>query len=341
MAEVLSQSEIDALLTAVSAGDVDTAPGSAAHLEWAQYDFASQEKVLRQRLKALDGIHERFARDFRHVVSDMLKKSISVRHVSTEFMPFQEFLPSVMLPAYFNILGIKQLGGHILTLVSSKLAYALIDSYYGGTEIPFHKVGGRETFTRIETNMVRKFCREAVPVLERAWEKVLPIHLEQKGAEQNPQFIGQISGSEPVAIVTFDIELENLSGPLILILQIRALATLEDKLSQDMPSDFTAELAEWRAHWLRAVLQSPIEIRAELGNVERTVQSIQRWVPGDMLALNQDATTPIQVLVAGVPKFRGLLGTCRGNQAVRLLGKLDDEGVELPEDPSPEKETKS
>src|SRR5262249_6875862 len=127
MAEVLSQSEIDALLTAVSAGDVDTEPGGS-EVEWARYDFAIQEKGLRQKLRALDGIHERFARDFRHVVSDLLKKTVSVRQVSTEFMPFSEFLPSVMLPAYFNILGIKGVGGHILMLVSSKLAYALIDA---------------------------------------------------------------------------------------------------------------------------------------------------------------------------------------------------------------------
>ena len=224
MAEVLSQTEIDALLAAVSTGNVatDDTPTKST-IDWIAYDLTSQEKIVRGRLAALEGIHERFARLFRVTLSSTLKKNATVTPTHTDFLKFGDYLSNILLPTSLNMISIPNLKGSMLFVVSSKLTYALVDAYYGGSERPFSKIGGREEFTKIENNMIRKMCLLAVRDLKEAWRLNYPIELEYMRAESNPHFVGTIHSSEFVAVVTFEVEFEALSGPLILIIQLRAL----------------------------------------------------------------------------------------------------------------------
>jgi flagellar motor switch protein FliM len=75
MNQVLSQSEVDALLAAVSDGDVASsdapkaeAQSSASKVEdrkIVSYDLTSQDRIIRGRLPQLEVIYEKFMRAFR------------------------------------------------------------------------------------------------------------------------------------------------------------------------------------------------------------------------------------------------------------------------------------
>lgn len=326
MAEVLSQSEIDALLNAVSTGAVDTQEPEAIKTgssnpgaDWVAYDLTSQEKIVRSRLAGLQGIHERFARFLRISLSGSLKKSITINASSTDFLRFGDYLSNILLPTSINIIEMTEFKGFMLFVASSKLTYALIDAYYGGSERPFSKIGGREEFTSIENNMLRKITQMAIKDLEEAWKLNYPLKMEYVRSESNPQFVGSIHGSELVAVVSFDVEFENLSGPFVLIIQLRALDAILHHLSVNVTGEVQADLNAWKDHWFNELMTMELDLRVELGRTQKSLNDIQKLNVGDTMILSQDAVEPLTVFIEEVPKMKALMGTYRGNSAIRLI----------------------
>ncbi len=344
MAEVLSQSEIDALLNAVSDGKVEggaaeasganpsasqpisTGPQrSSGNGDWVAYDLTSDEKVGRARLAGLQGIHDRFARAFRMTISKMLKKNVTVNATNIEYIKFGNYLSNILLPASLNIFSLPQFKGYMLLIASSKLTYAMVDTYYGGIERPFSKMGGKEQFTTIETNMVRKMCELALGDLKDAWSLIYPLELEYSRMESNPNFVGVIQAPESVAVVTFEIELENLSGPLILIIQLKALEPIQHLLTLNVTGEMKTDETLWQQHWQEEMSQVSVDIRVNVGETSKQLREISQWKAGDLLMLNQDASQPLTLYVEGLAKLEGMMGVCRGNNAVRVTQMIDEE----------------
>jgi flagellar motor switch protein FliM len=328
MSEVLSQSEIDALLFAVSSGSVPTAAPSAApegKEDWIAYDLTSQEKIYHGKMVGLTGIHERFARLLRVTLSSYFKKNISISVTNTDYLKFGDYLSNIVLPTSLNLLILPKLQGHMLFMVTSKLLCALVDAYYGGIERPFSKLGTREEFTTIENSMIRKICGLAVADLREAWRLNYPLDIEYTRMESNPAFVGSIHSSDLVAVVTFDVEFENLSGPFILLIQLRSLDPIQHHLNVNVTTDFDREVSQWREHWLREVAQTALNVRVELGTAERSLAEIKRWKAGDVLPLTQDSSSPVKVFIEEVEKLKGLMGVFRGNTAVRLSDESQTE----------------
>jgi flagellar motor switch protein FliM len=329
MAEVLSQNEIDALLAAVSSGNVETEDAEAnkakgASTDWIAYDITSHEKFVRGRLIGLQGIHERFSRMFRTTLSNTLKKNVSVNCTNTDFIRFGDYLSNIMLPATLTIVDMANVKGVMIFVMSSKLAYALVDAYYGGSERPFSKIGGREEFTAIENTLVQKICRQAVRDMEEAWKANYPLKLNYNRSEGNPHFVGGIHGSEMVAVVTFEVEFENLSGPFIAILQIGAFDSLHEYLSTNVNTDLSGDSNHWRQHWMNELMGTEVNLKVELGGTSKTLTEVSHLKKGDILTLKQDSASPLFAFVEGVPKLTGLMGVCRGNAALRITDFYDE-----------------
>ena len=324
MSEVLSQSEIDALLAAVSTGDIRTEEQGRAEsqIDWIAYDLTSQEKIIRSRFVALEGIHDRFSSLFRVTLSGMLKRPVTVNCINTDFLRFGDYLTNILLPTSLNVMVMPNLKGHTIMVVSSKLTYALVDAYYGGSERPYSKIGGREEFTNVENQLIRKVVQSAVGDLKAAWKLNYPVEFEFLRSEANPQFVGSIHDSELVAVVSFEVEFENLSGPFVLIIQLSALESVQSYLSVNLISDISSDAAQWREHWLRELMRTKLDVRVELGATKRSLRQIHAMKKGDQINLQQDAAGPIQVYVEGLPKMTGLMGTYRGNTAVRVNDPL-------------------
>lgn len=320
MSEVLSQSEIDALLQAVSTGDVktDEEGKSEAPKDWIAYDLTSQEKIIRSRFVALEGIHDRFSSQFRVTLSSMLKRPVTVNCINTDFLRFGDYLSNILLPTSLNVIVMPNLKGHAILVVSSKLTYALVDAYYGGSERPYSKIGGRDVFTSVESKLIQKVVLAALDDLKDAWKLNYPVEFTYQRSESNPQFVGSIHPSELVAVVSFEVEFENLSGPFVMILQLSALESVQSYLSVNLISDISSDVAQWREHWVRELMRTKLDVRVELGNIRRSIKDVHALKPGDVLVLNQDSASALPIYVEGLPKLRGLMGTYRGNSAVRV-----------------------
>lgn len=319
MSEVLSQNEIDALLNAVSTGEVQTATAQEPiKNDWVAYDLSSQEKIFHGRLAGLEEIHERYSRLLRVSLSSLFNKNVTVSATSTEYMKFGDYLSNIIKPTALNLFSIPTLQGTMLLLVSSKLVYAMLDSYYGGAERPFAKLGNPDEFTSVEKNIIKRFSQIGMKSLEEAWKLNYPIQIQYAGMESNPAFIGAIHSTELVAVVTFEVGVGQLSGSFSLIIQLHPLDPIHEQLSVRITSEQNQDANTWQKHWLRELMDIPVELRAEVGNSMIDVEDLRTWKVGEVVSLRQDATSPLTVFIESIPKIKGMMGMLRGNTAVRI-----------------------
>ena len=167
MNQILSQSEVDALLAAVGDGQVSSGGGGSAtsnsgggstgaeQKNVIASDLTSQDRIIRGRLPQLEVIYEKFMRSFRVSLSSALRKIASITLTSTEFIKFGEFINTLPIPTCMSVLRFNNLRGSALFVIEAKLAYALVDSFFGGADRPYAKLDGKE-FTPIELQIVKK-----------------------------------------------------------------------------------------------------------------------------------------------------------------------------------------
>lgn len=331
MSQVLSQSEVDALLAAVSEGEIGQGEGGAAagggtpgdDRVVVVYDLTSQDRIIRGRLPQLDVIYEKFMRSFRVSLSSALRKIATLTHASTDFLKFGEFINTLPMPTCMSVLRFNALRGSALFVIESKLAYALVDNFFGGADRPYTKIEGKD-FTPIELSIVRKVVDLAIDDLENAWLSVEKIDASFVRTEINPQFVGIVPPTDIVIASTFDVELENANGTITLVIPYSTIEPIKQKLSTgfQVESDQT-DKKMWTAIIRSQLLETSVNMNVNLGQSEITLNDLMGLKVGDVIPLDQDTTGEFDVLVEGVSKFKAYYGIHHGSVAVQVTRTIE------------------
>ncbi|MBK9040354.1 MAG: flagellar motor switch protein FliM [Bdellovibrionales bacterium] len=328
MSQVLSQSEVDALLAAVSDGELSETgegqqrTGGPDDKVVVVYDLTSQDRIIRGRLPQLDVIYEKFMRSFRVSLSSALRKIASLNHASTDFLKFGEFINTLPMPTCMSVLRFNNLRGSALFVIESKLAYALVDNFFGGADRPYTKIEGKD-FTPIELSIIRKVVDLAIEDLEIAWSSVEKIDCSFVRTEINPQFVGIVPPTDIVIASTFDVELENANGTITLVIPYSTIEPIKQKLSTgfQVESDQTDKNI-WAKTFTEQMMGTKIEIKVNLGESSITLNDLMGLKTGDVLLLNQDATGELDVQVENVKKFKAFYGIHHGTLAVQVTREI-------------------
>jgi flagellar motor switch protein FliM len=324
MSQVLSQSEVDALLSAVSDNRIDSdEAGGDEGLKSGivQYDLANQDRIIRGRMPTLDIIHDRFIRLFRVTLSNSLRKMANLSVNSTGPLKFSEFMNSLPLPSCLNILRLDPLRGAAVMVIESKLLYALVDSLFGGNDVPYTKIEGKD-FTQIEIKVARRVVLSAIDDLEKAWEPVYPLKIGYSRTEINPQFVAVVPPSDVVIATTFDVELEKVSGTIKIVIPYATLEPIKSKLSVGFQSEQLEVDFIWINRIKEQIMGTSANVLVKLGEAMIQMRDLINLSPGDIIQLETDATLPLNVFVEGIPKFRGIPGLLKGNRAIRITESL-------------------
>jgi flagellar motor switch protein FliM len=323
--QVLSQSEVDALLSAVSDNRIDVDEGGGDFGDASgvvQYDLANQDRIIRGRMPTLDIIHDRFIRLFRVTLSNSLRKMANLSVNSTGPLKFSEFMNSLPLPSCLNILRLDPLRGAAVMVIESKLLYALVDSFFGGNDVPYTKIEGKD-FTQIEIKIARRVVLSAIDDLEKAWEPVYPLKIGYSRTEINPQFVAVVPPSDVVIATTFDVELEKVSGTIKIVIPYATLEPIKSKLSVGFQSEQLEIDYIWIHRIKEQIMQTTTNILVKLGDADITANDLANLEVGDIIQLNHDAATPLELLVEGIPKFKCAPGVLKGQRAVKLIDTID------------------
>lgn len=326
MAQVLSQEEVDALLNAVNDGDSDDMLGGAGgefdtdddvddNIQ--TYDLTNQDRVIRGRMPILEIIYERFIRSFRVSLSNSLRKISTISMISTDLLKFGEFVNTLPIPSCMCIMRYNELRGPALLVFESKLAYAIIDSYFGGTDRPFTKIEGKE-FTQIELSFMKKVMDMAISDLEEAWAPVHRIDAQYLRTEINPQFVGVVPPSDVIIATTLEVEFESASGTIMIVVPYSTIEPIKQKLSSSFQTDNDMADSIWTQAMNEHIMDAPTDIIVKLGEADMTVGDLVTLETGDIIPLNQEASGEVTLAVEGVEKMRCLIGTHKGNRAVQV-----------------------
>ncbi len=327
MNRVLSQSEVDALLAAVSEGEVaPTGEVDAANEKGVVvYDLTSQDRVIRGRLPQLDVIYERFMRAFRISLSSALRRIATLNHASTDFLKFGEFINTLPMPTCMSVLRFNGLRGSALFVIETKLTYALVDSFFGGNDRPYAKLDGKE-FTPIELSIVKKVVELAISDLESAWLSVYKIDCSFVRTEVNPQFVGIVPPTDVVIASTFDVELESANGTITFVIPYSTIEPIKQKLSSgfQVESDQTDKKL-WTSIIEEQLLDTELELIVNMGNSHITLDQLMQMKVGDVIPLDQEASGELDVQVEKVKKFKAFYGISHGNVAVQVTRQGEGE----------------
>ncbi len=326
MAQVLSQDEVDALLNAVNDGNVDGYSGGGGGSSGSSddedeniqtYDLTNQDRVIRGRMPILEIIYERFIRSFRVSLSNSLRKISTISIISTDLLKFGEFVNTLPIPSCMCIMRFNELRGPALLVFESKLAYAFIDSYFGGTDRPFTKIEGKE-FTMIELSFMKKIMDMAINDLEEAWAPVHRIDAQYLRTEINPQFVGVVPPSDVIIATTLEVEFESASGTIMIVVPYSTIEPIKQKLSSSFQTDNEMADSIWTQAMNEHIKNAMSTLVVKLGEAEMTVGDILTLEPGDIIPLNQDASGEVSIEVEGIEKMKCIIGTHKGNRAVQI-----------------------
>ncbi|MAW07298.1 MAG: flagellar motor switch protein FliM [Halobacteriovoraceae bacterium] len=321
MAQVLSQDEVDALLNAVSDGedsDVDTSDFvSNEDVSIQSYDLTNQDRVIRGRMPILEIIYERFIRSFRVSLSNSLRKISSISMISTDLLKFGEFVNTLPIPSCMCIMRFNELRGPVLMVFESKLSYAIIDSYFGGTDRPFTKLDGKE-FTQIELSFMKKVMDMAISDLDEAWAPVHRVDAQYLRTEINPQFVGVVPPSDVIIVTTFEVEFESASGTIMVVVPYSTIEPIKQKLSSSFQTDNEMADSIWTSSLNKHIRSSTSNISVKLGESEISVGELVNLEIGDVIPLSQEVSGEVSLEIEGKEKMKCLMGLYKGSKAVQV-----------------------
>lgn len=322
---VLSQEEIDALLTAVDKGDVDVALPETKQDEDDEdviksYDLTSQSMMLiSDRFNALEEVYYKFANLLSNSLSAFLSKGVNVEFISTEVVEYGNFIKAFSAPTSFHIFNMDPLIGSSLIAVEPNLVFSFIDCMFGGDGKTVPKT--RE-FTLIEQRMMIKMAMEMLRNLEQAWQVVCSIAISLKKSESKPEFVHLMAPNDLVISVEFTVKEASFSGSLNLGIAYLMLEPLKEQLSSRYMREKDIE-NKWTDQIQKALQDTNVNIMAELGKTVCTIQDILKFQVEDVIKLDNGPDDIITVKVEGVPKYQGFPGLVKGNNAVQITTLLD------------------
>lgn len=329
--EVLSQSEIDALLSAISTGEMsaDELKKEDQEKKVKVYDFKRALRFSKDQIRSLTRVHENFARLMTTFFSAQLRTYVQISVASADQIPYEEFIRSIPNMTILNVFEVPPLDGRILMEVNPNIGYAMLDRVLGGKGVSVNKI---DNLTEIETKIMRNLFERTFEYLQEAWSTITEINPVLTDLEVNPQFLQMVSPNETVVVISLNTTIGDTSGMINICIPHVVLEPIIPKLSVHywMQTNNKERLPEEAAILEKRIKKAFVPIVAELGNAQITVEDFLSIGIGDVLELQQHIEAPLLVKVGQIPKFMAQPGQSSKKLAVQILeilkeGENDDE----------------
>jgi flagellar motor switch protein FliM len=321
--KILSQDEVDALLKGVASGEIDTEEAKDKLIGGVRpYDFTSQERIIRGRMPGLEMANEAFARLFRSSVSNLIMKFVDISVQNMEIIKFGDFIKTIPVPSSINIFKMDPLKGYSLLVMEAPLVFAFIEFFFGGASAQHIKTEGR-AFTPIEQRVVKRVVNIALKDMANAWGGISPIKPEYIGSEINPQFVTIVTPAEIVISIEILIEIEDFAGRMFFCIPYSMVEPVKEKLYSGIHGDKFETDHRWAKVMKQVLMETYVDVTVEIGSLVITFGDIMKFEVGTVINLGKAITDELIVKVEGLPKFKGIPGFSRGNQAVKLTRVIE------------------
>ena len=325
MGEVLSQSEIDSLLAALSTGELDAEEMQKKdERQVRNYDFARPAKFSKEHLRTLEIIYEHYGRLLSTNLPLYLRKNVQISVVSSETVVFSEFSNALSNPAILGIVNFAPLPGTIILELAPNLGFAMIDRMLGGQGVPIDKT---RDFSEIELTILDKILVMCMQLMKEPWRNVVDIDPFLERIETNPQFAQIIAPNDMIAIITLSIKVGDVEGLMNICLPFFTVEDVMDKLNTKFWYSTMQEASEedYSQYVESMIRRADVPIKAILGTSSITVDDFVNLQCGDIIRLNTLAESEMPVYVGNIKKFMAMPGKSGDKYAVRVTNVIREE----------------
>jgi flagellar motor switch protein FliM len=295
--QILSQDEVDALLQGITGESQKLEADEGPTTGLREYDLASQERIVRGRMPTMEVINERFARNIRIGLFNLMRKSPEVSIGGIKVQKFSAFLREIVVPTNFNIMSVKPLRGSGLIVCDPSLVFAVIDSLFGGMGKFHTRIEGRD-FSPTELRVIYRLVETIVAEYKKAWVGIYPVELEYQRSEMQPQFANIATPSEIVVATNFTLEVGDTSGSIHFCVPYSTLEPIRDVLYSTIQGDSAEPDRRWVNLLKQQIQAAEVDLVAELATAGATVEQLLSFKPGDFIEL--DLEPMIQAKVDGL-----------------------------------------
>ncbi|GAB6988922.1 flagellar motor switch protein FliM [Paenibacillus pini] len=328
MVDVLSQNEIDALLAALSSGEMDAEElkKEESQKKIRSYDFKRAVRFSKDHIRSLTRIHENFARYLTTYFSAQLRTFVQISVVQVEQLPYDEFIRSIPKMTILNIFEAEPLQGRMVLEVHPNIAYSMLDRLLGGVGIAPSKIN---SLTEIETTIMERIFSRAFESLAEAWKTVLDITPRMEAMETNPQFMQIVSPNETIALISLSTKIGDTTGMINLCIPHVVLEPIMSKLSahQWFVSEKKSSVPEEAASLKHRISLAQLNIVAELGDSSVSIAEFLGLNIGDVISLNKPVHSGLPIKVGNRLKYIGSPGMIKDRVAIQI-DEIVSEGVE-------------
>ena len=323
MAEVLSQSQIDALLAAAQSGamDLDAPAEESSEKKYRKYDFYSPRKFTKDRLKMLNSIFENYSRVINSRINAMLHSTCEIAVESVEEQRYNEFSNALRDSDVLALVKIDQEALQeetpILVHMDTTVLLTMMDRMMGGEGEPDDSLESEYNLTDVELKMYADLMSDLMEVLGQSWENYMSIDFEYVRTEVNPTMVQLIGFDETVVIVGIQINFpNNSSGRMSICLPGVMLANIFAEIGKNNTRRTSGE--DKSEEIFDSLLDTDLEIIAELGRTHLLLSDIYHLNVGDVVNIRQPKDTPIFLNIGGRRWFDGRMGVYNKQKAVKI-----------------------
>lgn len=321
MSDLLSQDEIDALLHGVDDVEEEEIVDEAVERSsgTADYDFSSQDRIVRGRMPTLEMVNERFARHMRISLFNMMRRTAEVSINGIQMIKFGEYVHTLFVPTSLNMVRFRPLKGTALITMEARLVFILVDNFFGGDGRYHAKIEGRE-FTPTERRIVQMLLKLIFEDYKEAWSPVMDVSFEYLDSEVNPAMANIVSPTEVVVISSFHIELDGGGGDFHIALPYSMLEPIRELLDAGVQSDKEDTDMRWSKALRDEIMDVEVELTTKFIETALPLEKIMNMKKGDVIPI--EMPSHITVLVEDLPTYRAKLGRSRDNLALKIESKI-------------------
>ena len=320
MADILSQEEVDMLLSAVTEGDIESdLPAAAAVLDepvLSTYDFRRPERVSKEQLKGLQSLFEAFARELGILLPPFLRSVVRVDLTSIDQLTYDEFILSVARPTAMSIIDMSPLEGHAVLELNPAMVFPIVDRVLGGKG---SAISAPRELTEIEERIVYRIVLMVLDSWKRAWEHLVEFQMAVVNQESDPMIVQIVAGSEMVILVGYEVYIGDTVGSMNMCVPLMVLNPVLDQISSQV--GFQRHVSEeamrnTRSQIIQTVNRVRVPVEPILGRTRLQLSDVAR--------LDSNHNEPVPVRVGGITRFLAKPGRRGEQSSVQVVSVVRD-----------------
>lgn len=329
MADILSQDEIDALMGIVDDNEGEEGAEESEERQIMLYDFKRPNRVSKEQLRAIRGIHDKMARNLASEMSATLRSIIEIHLQSVDQMTYGEFLMSLPSPTSFNVFSIRPLDGSAVLEINPSIVFPMIDRLLGGKGDTYET---ERELSDIEITLLDNVLKVMMAKLKESWGPIFEILPVIESKESSPNVIQIVAQNEIVVMVVLEITIGETSGMINLAYPVIHLESILSRLASKDIMIGERSSKKSRSTELKELLKrADIVNEGILGTTNLSIKKILELQLGDVIRLNSPESNEATITVDKKELFKAEMGIHNYHKTMKITKKIKTDKDEIKE----------